>query len=169
MEYIHTKERDTFHELSPAAYQSLPPLVRTLLGNKTPKIRITTDMKTGKVINRIIKCRVADLNVYSPSTAFDWRVSVNLEMPYQGEVDEKSGGIGGGKGDGRGGGGERNKDRMSYRCLGGKFTIDLTQVVPFDVSPVAFLFFFFFCSISVGVQVANKGGLVRAPEFKEGA
>lgn len=66
--------------------------------------------------------------MFSPGTAFDWRVSVNLEMPYTGEVDEKSGGIGGGKGDGRGGGGERNKDRMSYECLDGKFTVDLTQV-----------------------------------------
>lgn len=55
-------------------------------------------------------------------------------MPYKGEVDEKGGEIGGGKGDARGNGGERNKDRMSYKCLGGKFTVDLTQVTSsFDV------------------------------------
>ena len=129
MKYRHTKERDTFHEVPAQEMQALPPLVMKLLGNgnKKPKIRLTTD-DSGRVINKIIKCRVADLNVFSPGTAFDWRVSVNLEMPYTGEVDEKGGGIGGGKGDGRGGGGERNKDRMSYECLEGKFTIDLTQV-----------------------------------------
>ncbi|RPB27672.1 mRNA triphosphatase CET1 [Terfezia boudieri ATCC MYA-4762] len=129
MKYRHTKERDTFHEVPPREMQTLPPLVMKLLGNgnKKPKIRLTTD-ESGTVIKKIIKCRVADLNVFSPGTAFDWRVSVNLEMPYTGEVDEKSGGIGGGKGDGRGGGGERNKDRMSYECLDGKFTVDLTQV-----------------------------------------
>lgn len=132
MKYRHTKERDTFHEVPLREMQALPPLVHKLLGNgngngKKPKIRLTTD-ENGTVINKIIKCRVADLNVFSPGTVFDWRISVNLEMPYKGEVDEKSGGIGGGKGDGRGGGGERNKDRMSYECLDGKFTIDLTQV-----------------------------------------
>lgn len=146
MHYVHTKERDTFHELPPSEIQSLAPSMSRYLGRKTPKVRVTTDDK-GNVIKKIIKCRVADLNVYSPATAFDWRVSVNLEMPYTGEVDEKSGGIGGGKGDGRGGGGERNKDRMSYKCLGGKFMIDLTQVTSsFDVS----FFIFFFLELMVG-------------------
>jgi len=126
MKYRHTKERDTFHEVPQRELQALPQLVLNS-GNKKLKIRLTTD-ENGTVINKIIKCRVADLNIFSPGTAFDWRVSVNLEMPYTGEVDEKSGGIGGGKGDGRGGGGERNKDRMSYECLDGKFTVDLTQV-----------------------------------------
>ncbi|KAF8471781.1 CYTH-like domain-containing protein [Kalaharituber pfeilii] len=134
MDYIHTKERDTFYELPPHTFHTLPLLVQKFISKKTPKVRVTTNMKTGQVINKIIKCRVADLNIYSPATAFDWRVSVNLEMPYTGEVDEKSGGTGGGKGDARGTGGERNKDRMSYRCLDGKFTIDLTQVTQSDSS-----------------------------------
>lgn len=134
MNYLHTKERDTFHELPSHEVSSLPPLLLKLLRKKTPKVRVTTDEK-GKVINKIIKCRVADLNIYSPATAFDWRVSVNLEMPYTGDTDENRSGISDGKGDNRANRGERHKDRMSYRCLGGKFTVDLTQVTSsFDVS-----------------------------------
>lgn len=135
MNYLHTKERDTFHDLSPHEISSLPSLLLKLPRKKTPKVRVTTDEK-GKVINKIIKCRVADLDIYSPDTAFDWRVSVNLEMPYTGDIDGIRSGIGEGKGDNRGSRGERHKDRMSYRCLGGKFTVDLTQVTSsFDVSP----------------------------------
>ncbi|KAF3387737.1 mRNA-capping enzyme subunit beta [Penicillium rolfsii] len=108
-----------FYEVSP---QELPPVIRQNLNPRhKPKVRVTTDAKTGEVLAKIVKCRVADIDVYSPRTHVDWRVSVNLEMEYDGDitnlpmVDASKGGRG-----------ERNKDRMSYRHLA--YQIDLTQV-----------------------------------------
>ncbi|PWW78547.1 mRNA triphosphatase CET1 [Tuber magnatum] len=118
MEYVHTHERDTFFELPPDKLQALPDILRTYMRHK-PKVRVTFDQKTGKVINKIIKTRIADLNVYSPKTAFDWRVSANIEMPYLGDID-------GLQPSSDRGGGDRNKDRVSYRHLA--YQIDLTQV-----------------------------------------
>ncbi|KAJ5225276.1 hypothetical protein N7468_006501 [Penicillium chermesinum] len=116
--YAHKKERDTFYEVSPA---DLPPIIRQNLNPRhKPKVRVTTDQRTGEVLAKIIKCRVADIDVLSPCTAVDWRVSVNLEMEYPGDISnlpvvDAS----------RGGRGERNKDRMSYRHLA--YQVDLTQ------------------------------------------
>lgn len=45
------------------------------------KIRVTTNEKTGEVIECIKKIRLKDLNIYSPKRAVDWRVSVSLEVP----------------------------------------------------------------------------------------
>ena len=90
-------------------------------------MRITTEQKTGKEIAKIIKTRVADIDIYSPRTAFDWRVSVNVEMNFDGdmkdlvEVDRRDGKRA-----------DRNKDRMSYKHLA--YQIDLTQVTPAEVS-----------------------------------
>jgi hypothetical protein len=123
--YAHKKERDTFYEVSP---QELPPVIRQNLNPRhKPKVRVTTDAKTGEIIAKIVKCRVADIDVYSPRTNVDWRVSVNLEMEYDGDVThlpmvDAS----------KGGRGERNKDRMSYRHLA--YQIDLTQVATVEVS-----------------------------------
>lgn len=64
--------------------------------------------------------------MYSPRTPFDWRVSVNLEMAFEGdmrdlvEVQE-----------GHRRAKDRNKDRMTYRHLA--YQIDLTQVTPAEV------------------------------------
>ncbi|KAJ5935279.1 hypothetical protein N7466_004826 [Penicillium verhagenii] len=117
--YAHKKERDTFYEVSPA---DLPPVIRQNLNPRhKPKVRVTTDQRTGEVLAKIVKCRVADIDVCSPRTTVDWRVSVNLEMEYEGDhrnlplVDMSKGGRG-----------ERNKDRMSYRHLA--YQVDLTQV-----------------------------------------
>lgn len=71
--------------------------------------------KEGKVIKKIIKARISDLNIYSPMTEFDWRISVNVEMPWDGDHQ----GL-------RAQGAERVKDRMSYRHL--VYQIDLTDV-----------------------------------------
>ncbi|KAF9985624.1 mRNA-capping enzyme subunit beta [Modicella reniformis] len=78
------------------------------------RARVTKDQKTNEVIpNGIVKKeRIADLDVYSPRNAFDYRISVNIEVPVphpQGELQH-----------------ERHKDRMSYRY--NNFKIDLTQV-----------------------------------------
>lgn len=125
LSYAHKKERDTFYEVNPA---ELPPVIRQNLNPRhKPKVRVTTDQRTGEVLAKIIKCRVADIDVCSPRTTVDWRVSVNLEMEYGGDitnlpvVDATKGGRG-----------ERNKDRMSYRHLA--YQIDLTQVARADVS-----------------------------------
>ncbi|KAK2809236.1 hypothetical protein FQN50_004072 [Emmonsiellopsis sp. PD_5] len=127
--YAHKKERDTFYEIAPSA---LPPIIQHHLNPRhKPKVRVTTDQRTGAVLARIIKCRIADLDVYSPRTCLDWRISVNLEMNYEGDVGElilpsdPMSPVGTAPGAGRKGG-ERNKDRMSYRHLA--YQIDLTQV-----------------------------------------
>ncbi|PGH10300.1 hypothetical protein GX51_00057 [Blastomyces parvus] len=126
--YAHKKERDTFYEISSSA---LPPIIQHHLNPRhKPKVRVTTDQRTGAVLARIIKCRIADLDVYSPRTCLDWRISVNLEMNYEGDIgqlslpDEPSSLSGPGAGAPRGG--ARSKDRMSYRHLA--YQIDLTQV-----------------------------------------
>lgn len=127
MTYVHTKEKDTFFELPADRYKSLPPsILETLNPRHKLRVRVTTDLKTGQITKKIVKARIADLNVYSPKTAFDWRVSVNMEMPYEGEMEglyPLGGGVGSGEGD-------RNKDRVSYKSL--VYQVDLTQVT--DVS-----------------------------------
>ncbi|KDB26072.1 hypothetical protein H109_02079 [Trichophyton interdigitale MR816] len=126
--YAHKRERDTFYEISA---NDLPPIVQHHLHPRhKPKVRVTTDVRTGAVIARIVKCRIADLDVYSPRTCLDWRISVNLEMNYDGDLsklqqtsDWKRSG-------------DRNKDRMSYRHLA--YQIDLTQVGTTDSTPADF-------------------------------
>lgn len=126
VEYVHKKERDTFYEISAA---ELPPVIRQNLNPRhKPRVRVTTDQRTGEILAKIVKCRVADLDVCSPRTTVDWRVSVNLEMEYTGDVKNLhmiEPGTTGGRGD-------RNKDRMSYRHLA--YQVDLTQVAKNDVS-----------------------------------
>ncbi|KAI9846119.1 MAG: mRNA-capping enzyme subunit beta [Thelocarpon superellum] len=118
MDYVHTRERDRFYVL-PSAMAMLPLSVRPLVKREL-KVRATTDQKTGQILAKIIKVRLADLHVHSPRTAFDWRISVNLEMPYEGEMEGLVEVSENGKRP------ERNKDRMSYRHLA--YQIDLTQV-----------------------------------------
>ena len=125
--YAHKKERDTFYEV---AHSALPPIVQHHLNPRhKPRVRVTTDQKTGAVLARIVKCRIADLDVYSPRTCLDWRISVNLEMNYEGDISQLQP-----AGDGQAWkrGGERNKDRMSYRHLA--YQIDLTQVGSSEVN-----------------------------------
>ncbi|MCJ1287599.1 mRNA-capping enzyme subunit beta [Xylographa opegraphella] len=128
MNYIHTKECDTFYELSQAAELTLPPSIRAQINprHNKAKVRVTTDQKTGRVLARIIKVRVADLDVYNPGTPFDWRVSVNLEMNFTGDMGELVEVMEGGKR-----APERNKDRMTYKHLA--YQIDLTQVKSAEV------------------------------------
>ncbi|KAE8394703.1 CYTH-like domain-containing protein [Aspergillus alliaceus] len=125
LSYAHKKERDTFYEISPS---ELPPVIRHNLNPRhKPKVRVTVDQRTGEVLAKIVKCRIADLDVYSPRTCVDWRISVNLEMSYEGDVSHLPV-VDTGRGRGR----ERNKDRMSYRHLA--YQIDLTQVAKSEPS-----------------------------------
>ncbi|RAL15981.1 putative mRNA capping nucleoside-triphosphatase [Aspergillus homomorphus CBS 101889] len=121
--YAHKKERDTFYEVSP---HELPPVIRQNLNPRhKPKVRVTVDQRTNEVLAKIVKCRIADLDVHSPHTCVDWRISVNLEMNYDGDVSQLTV-----IDPARGHGGDRNKDRMSYRHLA--YQIDLTQVAKSD-------------------------------------
>ena len=130
MDYIHKRECDTFHELSQAGMLNLPSSIRAQMNPRhdSAKVRITTDQKTGEIKAKIVKVRVADIDIFSPLTAFDWRVSVNLEMNFEGDMKdlvEPTAAIEGKRPD-------RNKDRVSYKHLA--YTIDLTQVTSADVS-----------------------------------
>ncbi|KAL8822579.1 MAG: hypothetical protein Q9191_006687, partial [Dirinaria sp. TL-2023a] len=125
MAYVHTYENDTFYDMSQNGALSLPASIRKQMDPRNPrtipKIRVTHNKKTGEEIAKIVKARVADIDVYSPRTAFDWRVSVNVEMRIEGDLrDLVEPGSTGRKG------ADRNKDRMSYRHLA--YQIDLTQV-----------------------------------------
>lgn len=128
MSYVHTYECDNFYDLSQSGQLRLPASIREQLNprHNRAKVRITTNQKTGQEIAKIIKVRVADIDVFSPRTAFDWRLSVNLEMSFQGDMKELVEPAGQEKG------GTRNKDRMSYSHQA--YQIDLTQVTPADVS-----------------------------------
>ncbi|KAL3485611.1 CYTH-like domain-containing protein [Aspergillus germanicus] len=118
LSYAHKKERDTFYEVSPS---DLPPIIRQNLNPRhKPRVRVTIDQRTGEILAKIVKCRVADLDIHSPRTCVDWRVSVNLEMNYDGDISHLS------PADTGRGASDRNKDRMSYRHLA--YQIDLTQV-----------------------------------------
>ncbi|KAJ5244209.1 hypothetical protein N7489_004305 [Penicillium chrysogenum] len=126
--YVHKKERDTFYEIQAA---DLPPVIRQNLNPRhKPKVRVTTDERTGEIIAKIVKCRIADVDVCSPRTTVDWRVSVNLEMEYTGDVSHLpvvDAAVS------KGGRGDRIKDRMSYRHLA--YQVDLTQVAKSDQQP----------------------------------
>jgi hypothetical protein len=124
MGYVHLRERDSFYELPHDKHHLLPATMRATLNPRhKARVRVTTDQRTGKVLNKIVKTRIADMNVYSPKTPFDWRVSVNMEMPFAGKIEGLQSVGGGGEG-------YRSKDRLSYQHLA--YQIDLTQVT--DVS-----------------------------------
>lgn len=135
IDYQHRYELDTFYPLSPSEISALPLQVQDILKRspgRQPRVRVTRDQKTGKVIAAVIKARIADLHILSPNTYFDYRVSVNLEANWSGDVDalvaqaatlpedtKKEP--------------DRYKDRMSYThqfCQ-----IDLTQVKPHVAAP----------------------------------
>ena len=93
-------------------------------------MRVTTSQPPGGataavpsvVKRRIIKSRIADFDVLCPALAFDYRISISIESPFDGSDDVlvKVNDAG------SGGGGDREKDRVSYRHLA--YQIDLTQV-----------------------------------------
>ncbi|KAL8920860.1 MAG: hypothetical protein Q9208_006032 [Pyrenodesmia sp. 3 TL-2023] len=132
LEYVHTYETDTFYSLSPNALSLLPPSIQHHLDRRNkPKVRITTDQRSGQVTAKIIKVRISNIEIHCPQTAFDWRLSVSLEVNWDGdlkELVESTEGINGRSPD-------RNKDRMSYKHS--HYQIDLTQVKLGDIGPKA--------------------------------
>ena len=126
IQYQHLREADVFLDLSERDLDELPPAMKAKLAmNKghSPRLRVTLDSKTNQVVAKVIKVRLADYHVFNPGQAFDWRLSVSLEMNWNGnleqfvartsQVDKLSKP-------------ERRKDRMSYKHC--QCQIDLTQV-----------------------------------------
>ncbi|KAI4250131.1 MAG: hypothetical protein L6R40_000303 [Gallowayella cf. fulva] len=121
--YAHFYETDTFYDLSPNALNILPAWIHGYLDRRfQPKVRISTDTRTGKELAKIIKVRVFDIEVYSPRTPFDWRVSVSLEIKWDGNVKDL---VKSTEGKDRRSP-ERKKNRLSYKH--GPYQLDLTQV-----------------------------------------
>ena len=126
--YQHRREVDTFYDLPPTELSKIQPeVLRYLQTNGTrfkPKVRITRDAQTGETLAKVIKSRVKDLNVFCPASDFDWRVSINVELTWDGPIDvleeHSSHDLNARRSP------DRNKDRLSYThqfCQ-----IDLTQV-----------------------------------------
>lgn len=131
IQYAHRRERDSFYELPQSIVQTLPPTIQHFLkqtSRHAPKVRVTHDQKTGQVLARIIKTRVQDLDIYIPNSPLDCRISVNLEMKYDGDTEALV------RGSERQNQPDRNKDRLSYTQS--HYQIDLTQVTSATVSVV---------------------------------
>ncbi|XAO25318.1 mRNA-capping enzyme subunit beta [Cryptococcus bacillisporus CA1280] len=47
------------------------------------KVRVSRDMDSGQVVQAVEKRRIADMNVYCPGMAYDFRISVNTETPCE--------------------------------------------------------------------------------------
>ncbi|KUJ09572.1 mRNA triphosphatase CET1 [Mollisia scopiformis] len=119
--YNHRRERDTFYELPQTMYSSLPAAVREQLNSRQRiRVRISHDQKTGQVLAKIIKCRVANLDIYMPKQALDCRISINFEMKFDMDVEDI---IAASTSDRQP---DRNKDRLSYTQS--VYQFDLTQV-----------------------------------------
>jgi hypothetical protein len=126
IEYRHRYEVDRFLDL-PASVRDrvLPVCVAKLVASRGhgARVRVTYDKKTDKVIAKIVKARIADLSLHFPDLPLDCRVSVNLEMDWDGpleDLERLSGATG------RPPGPARTKDRVSYNH--GCYQVDLTQV-----------------------------------------
>ena len=123
--YKHTHEADMFYELDRAGFELLPVLTQRLIASSgRQRIRVTRDMKTGQVIRKIIKHRIANLEISSPQTEWDYRIGINLEIEFPGATDTLKPVIESGR---TVESMERKKDRVSYSWLGA-YQIDLTQV-----------------------------------------
>lgn len=123
--YVHTREIDKFYRLPAGAQESLPPFLRHLLGaRRDPSVRVTMD-RAGRVVAKIVKVKVADLHLSFPQCDLDCRISVNIEIQWDGPVEgleqvtQDGAGFRGDKPD-------RHKDRLSYTQ--GHYKVDLTQV-----------------------------------------
>ena len=103
--------------------------MRSRLGSRSRnvKVRVTYDQKTNEVLNKIVKARVADIHLHMPTCPMDCRISINLEMNWDGPVLElEQLPVQGERSP------DRGKDRLSYKQ--GHYQIDLTQVTQTGVS-----------------------------------
>ncbi|ESZ91092.1 hypothetical protein SBOR_8525 [Sclerotinia borealis F-4128] len=127
IEYLHRRETDKFYELPSSMHATLPPALRALLNPRySVKVRVTHDQKTGEVLAKIIKARVADLDIFFPSLILDCRISINFEMRFDGDIEDLITSSDGAQRP------DRNKDRLSYKQS--HYQVDLTQVTQSLVS-----------------------------------
>lgn len=123
--YKRRREVDKYYELPPHLQDRLPACVRSLIPPKhSVKARVTYDQKTNEVLAKIVKARVSDIDLHMPHCSLDCRISVNLEMRWEGSVEELE--------DlathvGERSSPDRKKDRLSYTQS--HYQIDLTQVI----------------------------------------
>ncbi|KAI0179074.1 mRNA triphosphatase CET1 [Hypoxylon sp. FL1284] len=120
--YVHRREVDRFFELPPQMRQRVPPAISSLIQGSAIKARVTHDQKTGNVLAKIVKARVADMNIHFPHLALDCRVSINIEWDWDGTAEE----IERYQIPNKERPPDRIKDRLSYKH--GFYQIDLTQV-----------------------------------------
>ncbi|KAM7221244.1 CYTH-like domain containing protein [Rhypophila decipiens] len=120
VKYQHRRQVDKFFDLP--ANTALPGYVTDLFNasGHRPKVRITYDQKTNEVLAKIIKTKVQDIHLFLPESALDCRISVNLEMDWDGPVEALESQTK------RPPAPDRMKDRLSYSH--GHYQIDLTQV-----------------------------------------
>lgn len=117
--YLHPHEYDEFYELTEEGRQNLPQSITHWINPRhKPRVRRTIDETNGTVKAQIIKSRIADMEIYNPRCDFDYRISISIESPWEGEPHWLTEMTDGGR--------DRKKDRMSYRHL--CYQIDLTQV-----------------------------------------
>lgn len=84
------------------------------------RVTYAQDPKEPKILAKIIKARIADIDIYNPQFPLDCRISINFEMRYDGDIEElKAISIDNRIAD-------RNKDRLSYKQS--HYQVDLTQV-----------------------------------------
>ncbi|WFD30446.1 mRNA-capping enzyme subunit beta [Malassezia sp. CBS 17886] len=102
--YSHQREKDYFYD-------------ETLADTgETVHLRVTRDAKTKQIKpgGVVRKQRIADLNVYCPRRAFDYRISINTETPMEPPPEHSEPSY------------VREKDRLSYSHQ--NTNVDLTQV-----------------------------------------
>ncbi|KAI0106817.1 mRNA triphosphatase CET1 [Daldinia grandis] len=121
---IHRREVDRFYELAPHMRQRVPACISSLLQQGAPiKARVTTHgQNANDILAKIVKARIADLNIHFPHLPLDCRISINLEWDWDGPVEE----IEQGQNPHKERPPDRIKDRLSYKH--GFYQIDLTQV-----------------------------------------
>ncbi|KAK5082798.1 hypothetical protein LTR05_006679 [Lithohypha guttulata] len=126
--HTQLRELDEFYELTDEGKAVLDPQLRYWVDRsinarrKEVRVRQTVDLeKPSNPPRHIIKSRIADKEISCPDYGFDYRISISLETPWEGdrdhlrEVKELSG---------------RSKTRHSYRHR--EFQVDLTQVSHYD-------------------------------------
>jgi hypothetical protein len=97
--------------------------VRSLIPSKrTVKARVTYDQRNNQVLGKIVKVRVNDIDIHLPNCPLDCRISINLEVNWDGPIEELERLTVGHAEKFP----DRNKDRLSYTQS--HYQIDLTQV-----------------------------------------
>lgn len=126
MDYKHRFETDSFSNLSPAGFASLPPAIaRYAQRTRPPRLRTTRDSRNpNNILGHIIKVNLDNLHIQNPGEPYDCRISINFEVKVPTDVDisdlteppsqEKPAQP------------DRKKDRLSYKHLA--YSVDLTKV-----------------------------------------